>query len=98
MQTAHDSSLKSEQIDETVTYLSKTIDSVQLEEDYSTALAGDQLDKIECAAINLSSAIMECLAVAITARKRSIFRRRESRSCMCRHMDSPRRQTRYPRS
>ena len=48
-----------------VTYLSMAIQTIQLPEDLSNVLRDDQLDHVSCASLNLTAAIMDCLAVSI---------------------------------
>ena len=48
-----------------MTDLADAIQRIQLKEDMSTILSAEKLDDIECAAINLSAAVMDCLAIAI---------------------------------
>jgi hypothetical protein len=48
-----------------VAYLSMAIQTIQLPAELSKVLREDRLDPVSCAALNLTAAIMDCLAVSI---------------------------------
>ena len=55
--------MKAAEVEDTVRDLAEVIQRIQLKKDMTTILSPD--DHIECAVINLSAAVMDCLATAI---------------------------------
>jgi hypothetical protein len=54
-----------EQVYEILTFLSNTIERIQLNENFLEVLTTEQRDDIYCAAAQLQAAVMSCLAAVI---------------------------------
>lgn len=71
-QIVHIESGKAQEIDETISFLSSTVDRVHLIREIPEDVAVPQLENVESAALYLFSTIMEYLAIAITHLKQRL--------------------------